>query len=250
MIFSTMIAATDLPKPISVEQMQQIGCISTLAIIAGEQGRNPVSAQFAFISHYPDLRAQGKKWAGIAGDRITFETGQPPEVIGFAITQSVADTRKLASAAPNLNQFYTQKLNACWPMVQHDLNAAKDAAQDAAKDDPAPSAQETAIIAADMNDSYRAQYCATLISAEAKHNIGENGFGSEDAQYLAGVTNALKQLSAKLGPPPPPVARKTVSADELSAQLANEPSKEQEIKRCVLLGEAYGATLQPQSAKP
>jgi hypothetical protein len=38
---------------------------------------------------YADVRESGKRWAGIVGERVMEESGQPREVVAFAIKQAV-----------------------------------------------------------------------------------------------------------------------------------------------------------------
>ena len=83
-----------LPKPFTPNHMRDIGCIATLGLIADEQRRGIPSA-----ARFPDLTERGKKYAGIAGDRIMFETGQTKEVVAFAIRKSVEDQQALAVEA-------------------------------------------------------------------------------------------------------------------------------------------------------
>lgn len=72
-----------LPKPLTQAQSNDIGCVAALAVLAGKQSQNLLDAK-----KFADVRSDGRKWAGLVGDRITFESGQPKEVIGFAIRQT------------------------------------------------------------------------------------------------------------------------------------------------------------------
>ena len=111
-----------LPKPFTQNHMRDIGCIATLGLVADEQRRGIPSA-----ARFPDLTERGKKYAGIAGDRIMFETGQTKEVVPFAMRKSVEDQQALAveatangkDPAPILDALMAQ----CLPLLDTQLGA-------------------------------------------------------------------------------------------------------------------------------
>ena len=82
-IFALMLAPNP-PLPLSDTQMRDIGCVAAIGIIAHEQRSGQGASQ-----SYPDMRESGKRWAGIVGDRVMEESGQPREVVAFAIKQAV-----------------------------------------------------------------------------------------------------------------------------------------------------------------
>ncbi len=116
-------AAPDaLAKPLTAHHMRQIGCIATLGLIAHEQRRG-IAAALA----YPNLQDSGQKFTGIVGDRITFETGQPREVIALAIRQSVADQQRrsvaIASEGGDPATFVRSLMDECLPMLNAEITA-------------------------------------------------------------------------------------------------------------------------------
>ncbi|MBP7952184.1 MAG: hypothetical protein KAZ17_01730 [Sphingorhabdus sp.] len=116
-------AAPDaLAKPLTAHHMRQIGCIATLGLIAHEQRRG-IAAALA----YPNLQDSGQKFTGIVGDRITFETGQPREVIALAIRQSVADQQRrsvaIASEGGDPATFVRSLMDECLPMLSAEITA-------------------------------------------------------------------------------------------------------------------------------
>ena len=67
------------------------------------------------------MQANGKRWAGIVGDRIVFETGQPREVVALAMQEAAQ-----ASAAKSRDG---AALDACIRQMLSELAAASAADQ-------------------------------------------------------------------------------------------------------------------------
>jgi len=90
MIFSTLLliqtATTSLPQPLSEIHQRDIGCVATLAIVADDQRRGGLPSL-----RFPNVMQRGRKYAGIVGQRVIDETGQPKEVVASAIKQAVED---------------------------------------------------------------------------------------------------------------------------------------------------------------
>jgi hypothetical protein len=84
-----------LPKPLTQVQSRDIGCVASIAILADEQKRGVSGA-----TRFADVQADGRKWAGIAGDRIMFESGQPREVIAYAFREAAKSERRVLRTPP------------------------------------------------------------------------------------------------------------------------------------------------------
>lgn len=79
-------APAAVPSPITDAHMADLGCVALLGLVADMQRRTVPSA-----AAYPDVRETGKRWAGIVGQRVMDETGQPRELVAMAIRQAVTD---------------------------------------------------------------------------------------------------------------------------------------------------------------
>lgn len=106
------------PQPLSGAHLQDIGCIATLALIAYDQGRNAPGA-----NAFPDIRESGKRWAGIAGDRAAFESGQPREVIAYAIREAVKAEQQKAIDAADPAAYAKMRFAECQLRMEADLRA-------------------------------------------------------------------------------------------------------------------------------
>lgn len=80
-----LLIAIALAAPTSLTEMQQrdIACVVEIAILADKQKRG-VQSQTAF----PDITNSGKRWAGLVGAQIVEESGQPREIVAFAMTEA------------------------------------------------------------------------------------------------------------------------------------------------------------------
>ena len=77
LIFALALAA---PTALTETHQRDIACVVEIAILADAQKRGILAGG--------DVQAKGRRWAGIVGDRITFESGQPKEVVGFAMNEA------------------------------------------------------------------------------------------------------------------------------------------------------------------
>ena len=77
LIFALALAA---PTPLTETHQRDILCVVEIAVMADEQKRG--------IANGPDLRVNGKRWAGLVGARIVQETGQPRELVAVAMTEA------------------------------------------------------------------------------------------------------------------------------------------------------------------
>ena len=99
LIFALALAA---PTALTGTQQRDIACVVEIAILADAQRRGALGGR--------DVQAKGRRWAGIVGDRISFESGQPKEVVGFAMNQAakaragrVDDNVRLADCTQRMN---------------------------------------------------------------------------------------------------------------------------------------------------
>ena len=77
LIFALALAA---PTALTQTHQSDIACVVEIAVLANAQKRG--------ASGGADVRADGRRWAGIVGDRITAESGQPRELVAIAMTEA------------------------------------------------------------------------------------------------------------------------------------------------------------------
>jgi hypothetical protein len=77
-----LILAFALATPTALTETHQrdISCVVEIAVLADAQKRG--------LAGGGDLQANGRRWAGIVGDRIMFETGQPRELVAVAMNEA------------------------------------------------------------------------------------------------------------------------------------------------------------------
>jgi hypothetical protein len=121
LIFALALTAAE-PTPLTEMHQRDVGCVAAIGIIAHEQREGK-----AALTDYPDMREAGKRWAGIVGDRIVFETGQPREVVAFAIKRAVQAEQSDAAKANDPAAYIKSRIAACRTLMDADL-AATDAA--------------------------------------------------------------------------------------------------------------------------
>jgi hypothetical protein len=115
MILTTIFAvaaSAPLPLPLTQAQSRDIGCVAVVAILADEQRRGIAEAL-----RYPNVQNDGRKWAGIVGDRITRESRQPREVIAIALHQAAKDERSNLRTPPSRRE----RASECVMQMQADL---------------------------------------------------------------------------------------------------------------------------------
>ena len=113
-----LILAPNPPVPINDLQMKDIGCVAVIGIAAHEQR----SKQGA-LSNYPNLGDDGKRWAGIVGDRVMAATGQPREVVALAIQMAVKAEQDKAGAADEPSTGFQERLTKCVGAMNANLGA-------------------------------------------------------------------------------------------------------------------------------
>lgn len=79
LLFALMLAPA-APSALSEVHQRDIACVVEIAVLADAQKRG--------VAAGPDMQQRGKRWAGIVGDRIVFETGQPREVVALAMQEA------------------------------------------------------------------------------------------------------------------------------------------------------------------
>ena len=77
LIFALALAA---PMPLTQTHQRDIACVVELAVVADGQKRG--------VTAGTDVQANGRRWAGMVGARITLESGQPRELVAFAMTEA------------------------------------------------------------------------------------------------------------------------------------------------------------------
>ncbi len=82
MILFFMALAAPPPSALTDQQQADIACIVVLATMAEKQRLGTAPADAA------DLQQTGKRWAGIAGSRITEQSGQPRELVAVAMAEA------------------------------------------------------------------------------------------------------------------------------------------------------------------
>ncbi len=74
------VLALATPTPLTEIHQRDLACVVEIAVLADGQRRG--------VAGGPDVQASGKRWAGIVGERIMFETGQPRELVSFAMGEA------------------------------------------------------------------------------------------------------------------------------------------------------------------
>lgn len=68
------------PTPLTETHQRDIACVVEIAVLADAQKRG--------VAGGADVQTSGRRWAGIVGDRIIAETGQPRELVAVAMTEA------------------------------------------------------------------------------------------------------------------------------------------------------------------
>jgi hypothetical protein len=80
-MFTFMLAlAAQAPTALTDVHQRDIACVVEIAVL--------VNAQKMDDSDGSIVEADGRRWAGIVGDRIMFETGQPRELVAVALNEA------------------------------------------------------------------------------------------------------------------------------------------------------------------
>ncbi len=123
---ASLLAAPALaaPAPATFDETQkaQIGCIAVLGLLAYDQGRG-------LSLDYPDVRQSGKKWAGVTGDKIAFDSKQDPQVVAFAIKLAVKAEQDAAINYNGTVNYSDMRIKSCVAMMDADDAAMKAASK-------------------------------------------------------------------------------------------------------------------------
>ena len=254
-IFALMLAPNP-PIPISDLQMRDIGCVAVIGIVAHEQ-RSGAEA----MASYADVRESGKRWAGIVGERVMEESGQPREVVAFAIKQAVeAEQGNVIGMDDDAKSKHhvRNRFTECKSLMDSQL-AAADASTPAAvvdnsasmladepdwqTDEPDKIALYRTQLGEDLGNPHRIRYCKTLVDISYKEISGREGADSRDTRAFGRLAQAFAFKAKGL---PVPEKSKPISAEELQAELESEPSKEEKMARCLRLGESLALAMPPE----
>jgi hypothetical protein len=117
MLIYALALAQAAPTPLTETHLRDVGCVALLGIIADEQRREMPGA-----NGYPDVREAGKRWAGVVGNRVMEQTGQPRELVALAIQQAVADIQAEQAKTPDAEKF-NARFRTCKMAMDSDLAA-------------------------------------------------------------------------------------------------------------------------------
>ena len=110
MIFFAIALAAITPSALTDVHQGDIACVAVIATLAEKQrtGAAPTEA--------PDVRQSGKRWAGIVGNRITAQSGQPRELVAVAMAEAAkAEFQRPSDLA---------RINACAVQMRAELASA------------------------------------------------------------------------------------------------------------------------------
>ena len=68
------------PSAFSETHQRDIACVVEVAVLADSQKRD--------VAAGGNVQASGKRWAGLVGSRIVEQSGQPRELVAFAMTEA------------------------------------------------------------------------------------------------------------------------------------------------------------------
>lgn len=119
MLIFALALAQAVPLPLTETHVRDVGCVAILGIIADEQRREVPGSDW-----YPDVRETGKRWAGIVGQRVMDETGQPRELVALAIQQAVSDIQTEQGTSPDAEKF-NARFRTCKTAMDADLAASQ-----------------------------------------------------------------------------------------------------------------------------
>jgi hypothetical protein len=68
------------PTPLTEAHQRDISCVVEIAVLADAQKRG--------VAGGANVQTNGRRWAGIVGDRIIAQTGQPRELVAVAMTEA------------------------------------------------------------------------------------------------------------------------------------------------------------------
>lgn len=251
-----LLLTPDPPLPLTDLQMRDIGCVAVIGIIAHEQ-RSGGDA----ITSYPDVRETGKRWAGIVGDRVMEESGQPREVVALAIKTAVeAEQEKAmrAASAEAAAAHVKTRFDECKAIMDAQLAAADTGVPVTAIDDtpsmlaaekgwntdePETLALYRQQLGEDLKSPRRMIFCAGLIGAARLEIVEREGEKSRDALAMQQRMDILLERANTL---PKPEETLEPSRESLKQSLQKEEEKEEQFSRCFRLSESLALALPPE----
>ena len=105
-------------SPLTPDHLRDIGCVAVMAIIADAQNSGVVGADTL-----PRTAAAGRSWAGIVGARVADQSGQPVELIAFAMREAAANEQAAMNIGANRAAAMSLRYAACAPLMRADLEA-------------------------------------------------------------------------------------------------------------------------------
>ena len=114
LIFALALAA---PTPLTQTHQRDISCVVEIAVLADGQKRG--------VAGGADVQASGKRWAAVVGERVMLETGQPRELVSFAMIE--AAKARAARNADNylvkcVDQMTTELAGAAQPILRIEIS--------------------------------------------------------------------------------------------------------------------------------
>jgi hypothetical protein len=119
LIFTLALAVTAAPLPLTQAHQRDIACVAFFGLVANIT-RNGING----YGPLPDMKTDGPRWAGIVGERVMRETGQPQELVGFAIQEAVVPVNRRTFAMQYPSPAIERELALCQPIMKADLEAA------------------------------------------------------------------------------------------------------------------------------
>lgn len=111
-------SAAPVATPLTSDHLRDIGCVAVMAIIADEQKRGDTR-----YGQYPAAGLAGRKWAGIVGERVTAQSGQPIELIAFAMREAAANEQTALISGANPAAVLEARYTSCAPLMLSDIDA-------------------------------------------------------------------------------------------------------------------------------
>jgi hypothetical protein len=96
--------------------MRDIACVAVIGLIAHDQREELTTAD-----QFPDFRESGKKWAGIVGNRVTEQTGQPREIIAGEIQSAVEREQRIIKGLGVSEDMKVARVKDCADLMNAEL---------------------------------------------------------------------------------------------------------------------------------
>jgi hypothetical protein len=253
MLIFTLALNAAAPTPLTDIHQRDIGCVAVIGIIAHEQREGK-----AAITEYPDVRETGKRWAGIVGDRIMAQSGQPREVVGFAIQQAVqaeqAEAGKVTDPAAQAKSRFADckaimdaqlaaEARIDEPVGATEKSAPALAEPDWNTDNPERIALYRQQLGEDLKSPPRIRFCDGMIAATRLEIGGREGFDSRDALAFGRLERALENKVMGL---PKGDGSEQANLEKLFDGLKTEAEREEVVARCIRLGESLALAMPPE----